>query len=155
MSRTCIVAADAKRARFFSVEESAAPRDRVILVEQATLVNPDIEGARANGAGRVKTERVSNRQAGDVHPIEPRRQQHRMELERRFGREIARQAGDLTASWSDGTVMLIAEPRMLGIVRAYLREALPNAITLKELAKDYAQLTASELREQLGPEHLA
>jgi protein required for attachment to host cells len=149
MNRTCIIVADAQHARFFFVEPDDAPRNRVKLVERMSLANPDMEAARRGGAGSVKTERVSNRQAGDVHPIEGRRQQHRLELERRFGREITRQAGELTRAWNEGTLMLIAEPRLLGLVRGHLREALSPALTLKELAKNYVQLSASELRDQL------
>jgi len=149
MSETFIIVADAKRARFFAVEPSDAPRNRIKLVERTTLVNPDVEGVRKGGAGRVKTERVSNRQAGDVHPIEARRQQHRLELERRFGREITQQAVTLSRAWKGGTIVLIAEPRLLGLMREHLRDALDPAVELKELARNYTQLTASELQEHL------
>lgn len=149
MNDTFIIVADAKRARFFAVELSDSPRSRLQLVERVTLANTDIEGVRKGGAGRVKTERISNRQAGDVHPIEGRRQQHRVELERRFGREITQQASKLSRAWNGGTIVLIAEPRMLGLIREHLRDALDPAIELKELAKNYAQLTAAELQKHL------
>ena len=149
MNETFIIVADAKRARFFAVEPSDAPRNRIKLVERVTLANTDVEGVRKGGAGRVKTERVSNRQAGDVHPIEGRRQQHRLELERRFGREITRQAVTLSRNWKGGTIVLIAEPRLLGLMREHLRDALEPAVELKELARNYAQLTPSELQEHL------
>lgn len=151
MNRTCIVVADTKRARFFSVEESDHPRHPMKLVEKSVLVNPDIEGARAGGARCAKTERA-NPQPSDARPIEPRGLQHQLELERRFGRDIAHHAGELTADWKDGTIVLIAEPRLLGLSRGYLRGALNPAVELKELAKDYSQITASELRDQLDLE---
>jgi protein required for attachment to host cells len=150
MNHTCVIVADSKRARFFGVEAADEPRHRLTLVERTVLVNPDLEGARRNGAGRTKTERVSNRQAGDVHPIEAKRQQHELEIERRFAREIARHAGETTAGWKEGAVVLIAEPRLLGLGRHYVREALQPAVKLKEVAKNYAKLTAAELREQPG-----
>jgi protein required for attachment to host cells len=84
-----------------------------------------------------------------VHPIGAQRERHRLELERRFGREIARQVGELTAAWKEGTVVLIAEPRLLGLTRGCMRATLGAALTLKELAKNYTQLTAAELRDQL------
>jgi len=154
MPETFIIVADAKRARFFAVEPGESPRNRVKLVERVTLVNPDVEGVRKGGAGRVKTERVSNRQAGDVHPIEGRRQQHRLELERRFGREITQQAVTLSRNWKGGTIVLIAEPRLLGLMREHLRDALEPAVELKELARNYAQLTPSELQEHLDLKRL-
>ncbi len=149
MNDTFIIVADAKRARFFAVEPGDAPRNKFKLVERVTLANTDVEGVRKGGAGRVKTERVSNRQAGDVHPIEGRRQQHRLELERRFGREITQQAVTLSRTWKGGTIVLIAEPRLLGLMREHLREALDPAVELKELARNYTQLTPSELQQHL------
>jgi protein required for attachment to host cells len=154
MNDTFIIVADAKRARFFAVEPSDAPRNKFKLVERVTLVNPDVEGVRKGGAGRVKTERISNRQAGDIHPIEARRQQHRIELERRFGREITQQAVTLSRAWKGGTIVLIAEPRLLGLMREDLRDALDPAVELKELARNYALLTPSELQEHLDLKRL-
>jgi len=150
MNRICIIVADAKLARFFGVESIDTPRSRVRLVERLSLANADVEAVRRNGAGRVKTERVSNHQAGDVHPIEPRRQQHRLELERRFGHEIARRTAEIARGWKDGTVVLIADPRLLGLAREPVRKAVHAGIELKELAKDYAHLTVSELHDHLA-----
>jgi len=153
MNDTFIIVADAKRARFFAIERSDAPRNRVKLVERVTLSNTDVEGVRKGGAARVKTGRLSNREAGDVHPIEGRRQQHRIELERRFGQEIIRQALKLSRPWKGGTIVLIAEPRLLGLMREHMRDALDPAVALKELAKNYAQLTPSELQKRLDLKH--
>jgi protein required for attachment to host cells len=149
MNRTCIIVADSKRARFFSVETSDTPRHGMKLVEQRTLTNPDLSELGSSVTGRPRTETNTNRQAGPVHPIGAQRDRHRLELERDFGREIARCAGELTARWKEGIVVLIAEPRMLGLSREGLRAGLNSAIELKEVAKNYAGLTPSELRDQL------
>ncbi|MBI3043822.1 MAG: host attachment protein [Betaproteobacteria bacterium] len=149
-NRTCVVVADAKVARFYGVEAADTPRYRVKLVERLSFANPDVEAARKGGAGRVKTERVSNRQAGDMHPIDARRQQHRLELERRFGHEIARQIEQIARNWHEATIVLVADPQLLGLMRESLRKALHPGIELKELAKDYTHLTPSELRDRLG-----
>jgi protein required for attachment to host cells len=149
MSRTCIVVVDAKRARFFTVEAGDSPRNRATLVERETLANPDLGELGKSISGQPRTETNTNREAGPVHPIGARRERHRLELERRFGREIARVGGEMTAGWKEGTLMLIAEPRLLGLTRACVREALPSALTLKELARNYSQLSASELRDRL------
>jgi protein required for attachment to host cells len=150
VDKTCIVVADSKHARFFLAGASDTPRRPLKLVEGAALFNPDIEAVRRNGAGRVKTERVSNRQAGPVHPIGAHRERHRLELERRFGREIASQAARITGAWTSGAVLLIAAPRLLGLVRETLRDALHPGIELKELAKDYTALSETELGDHLA-----
>ena len=150
MNSTCIVVADAKRARFFSVEAGDPPRQQPKLVEGSVLVNLDVEGVRRNGAGHVKTEQVSNRQAGPVHPIVAHRERHGLELEGRFGREIASHAEKITGTWASGTVILIGAPRLLGLMRETLRAALRPGLELKELAKDYTELSAAELRDHLA-----
>jgi protein required for attachment to host cells len=47
-------------------------------------------------------------------------------------------------------VVLIAEPRLLGLMRQSLRDALAPGIELKELAKDYVGLTPRELQDRLA-----
>jgi protein required for attachment to host cells len=46
-------------------------------------------------------------------------------------------------------VLLIADPRMLGLLREAGRSALKRGVTIKELAKDYSQLPVSELYDHL------
>jgi len=146
----CIIVADGGRGRLFSVVEDTSGTERVSLVERESLVNPDYRAHGADSPGRTKSERVTNRQAGDVHPIDARRDQHRLELERRFAREIAEHVARLTQSWAHGSVVLVAEPRLLGLLREPLHKALHPSVELKELAKDYSHLTANELRDHLA-----
>ncbi len=78
------------------------------------------------------------------------RERHHLELGRRFGHEIARQTVEITKGWKEGTVVLVAEPRLLGLLRESMRDALNPGIELKELARDYVQLTAGELHDHLS-----
>jgi len=146
----CIIVADGGRGRLFSFVEDTSGTDKVRLVERESLVNPDYRAHGADSPGRTKSERVTNRQAGDVHPIDARRDQHRLELERRFAREIAEHVASLTQGWAHGSVVLVAEPRLLGLLREPLHKALHPSVELKELAKDYSHLTANELRDHLA-----
>jgi len=146
----CIIVADGGRGRLFAVTEDGSAQGGVNLVERESLVNADYRAHGEDSPARTKSERVTNRQAGDVHPIDARRDQHRLELERRFAREIAEHVARFTQGWSHGSVVLVAEPRLLGLVREPLHKALNPAVELKELAKDYSHLTASELREHLA-----
>ena len=151
MSRMCIVVADAGVARFFDVEAGESPRVKVRLIERAVLTNDtDLRSRGESVTGKVRTETNSDRGSGPVHPVVAQRQRHRVELERRFGVEIARQAGELTKDWKEGTVVFVAEPRFLGLARELMRKALHRRIELKELAKDYAHLTAAELHDHLA-----
>lgn len=144
MKKTCLIVADRGRARLFLVVPDESPRRKVRLDEQATL-SAETRGRGAGSEARGKSERHSNRDAGPVHPVVAQRERHRLEHERRFGAEIVKRAVGVTANWEDGVMLLIAEPRLLGLVREPLREALKASIRLEELAKDYAGLSTAEL----------
>lgn len=145
MSNTGLLVADRSRARLFVVVPADNPRGKPRLVERATLVNQETKARGRSGAGRVKSERNTNRQAGPVHPIGAQRERHRLEHERRFCAEVIEHALQLTADWDRGVMVLIAEPRLLGLMRERLRTALRSEIKLEELAKDYSGLSTTEL----------
>lgn len=150
MIRTCIVVADAGLARFYGVEEVDSPRVKLKLVERTVLTNPDLKSLGKSVTGRPRTETNTNREAGPVHPMGAQRERHRVELERRFGAELVRQTGDVTKGWKQGVVILVAAPQLLGLIRESMRKSLHPGIELKELAKDYAHLSAAELHEHLA-----
>lgn len=149
MPYTCVIAADATRARFFTVEKSEAPRAPFRLLERAVLENPGLRERGDAVTGRARTETNTNREGGPKHPIGAQRDRHRLELERRFARDIALKAGAITRDWRAGTVVLAAAPQFLGLVRGSLRDELGANIELKEVAKDYTGLPADEIRDRL------
>lgn len=150
MDNTCVVVAGSGRARIFLLEESPAPRAPFRLIEHGTLTNADLRSRGRSVTGRPRTETNTNREAGPVHPMGAQRERHRIELERRFSVEVARKAAALAKDWSMGSVVLVADPRMLGFLRDAARGALKPGIRVKELAKDYAHLTASKLQDHLA-----
>jgi protein required for attachment to host cells len=144
-----VIVADGGAARFYRPERSDGPRAGTKLVELETLQHPDSLAASSSLTGRPATETNTNRQAGPVHPIGAQRERHRLEHDHSFAHEIERRAVSAARDWKAGTVVLVAEPRMLGLVREPLRGALRKEIALKELAKDYTRLGAAELLERL------
>ena len=154
MKNTCLIVADGSRARLFVVVPADSPRRKLRLAERVTLVNQETRARGRNGAGRVKSERNTNRQAGPMHPIGAQRERHRLEHERRFGAEVVEHALKLTADWDRGVMVLIAEPRLLGLMRERLRSALRSEIKLEELAKDYSGLSTTELERVVVDQRL-
>ena len=146
----CVIAADSAHARFFLAEDSGAPRAPLKLVERDILENPDLRTLGRSVTGRPRTETNTNREAGPVHPMGAQRERHRIELERRYALRIAGLAGKITHAWKTGTVLLVAEARLLGLVREPLRKVLQPKIELKELARNHAHLTPPELRDELA-----
>ena len=147
MTETCIVVADGARARLFLVETLEAGRTR--LAETDDMVNPEYQARGRHVLPTTRSTRNTSRQSGPVHPYAQRRMHHRLELERRFAQDVAGKAAALVTASGHGSVVLIAEPRMLGLLREAARDALKHGIRVKELAKDYTQLTATELHEHL------
>ena len=149
MNDLCIVVADGARARLFVVEPDAASRKGARLVEQAALAQPDLRTLGTSVTGRVRTETNTNREAGPVHPIVAQRERHRLQLERRFAASITETAAGLVDDWANGTVVLVAEPRMLGLLRETVRSVLKRGIAVKELARDHTGLAVAELYDRL------
>jgi protein required for attachment to host cells len=149
MNDLCIVVADGARARLFVVEADAASRKGARLVEQAALAQPDLRTLGTSVTGRPRTETNTNRQAGPVHPMGAQRERHRLDIERRFASSITETAAGLVDDWTKGTVVLIAEPRMLGLLRETVRSVLKPGIAVKELARDFTSLTIAELYDRL------
>ena len=116
MNNILVIVADRGAARFFRLEAVDAPRIKARLVEGASLQHPDFT-EREDLTGRPHTETNSNRQAGPVHPIEAQRERHRLEHGRHFSHDIAHEAVDTAKNWKEGTVVLVAEPRVLGLLR--------------------------------------
>jgi len=143
-----VVVTDGGFARLYRVESLDDARPAARLVERALVQHPDV-GARSS-TGQPHSETNTNREAGPVHPMGAQRERHRVEHERRFARDIARTAAAVTKDWARGTVVLVAEPGMLGLLREPLRAALGRAVLLKELAKDYGGLSSSELLDRLS-----
>jgi protein required for attachment to host cells len=146
MNETIVIVADNVTARFYRVELTDEPRAQ--LVETALLQHPDLPAHSMTA--RPPTETNTNRQAGPVHPIGAQRERHRVEHERHFARDIAQGASAATRGWNQGTVVLVADPRMLGLVREPLRKALHRDIGLKEIARDYAHLGPDDLYDHLA-----
>lgn len=147
MANTCVVVADGARARLFLVDTS--DEDNARLVETDDLVNSEYQARGRDVLPTARSTRNTGRQSGPMHPYAQRRMRHRLELERRFAQEVAGKVAGLTQLWNSGSVILIAEPRMLGLLREAERAILKHGVTIKELARDYTQLSAAELREHL------
>ena len=149
MNDLCIVVADGARARLFFVEPDG-PRKGGRLVEQAALNQPDLRALGTSVTGRPRTETNTNRQAGPMHPMGAQRDRHRLDIERRFASSIAETTAGLVDGWAKGTVVLVAEPHMLGQLRESVRNVLKAGIAMKELARDFAGLTPAEIYDRLA-----
>jgi protein required for attachment to host cells len=148
MKNCCVVVADGRTARLYLLEEAKELVSGSRLVEQAELFNAE-NAARGFDAPGKRSERNTDRQSGPMHPYGDKRQQHRVEVDQRFARDVAGHTLSLLGGWKMGVLLLVAEPHMLGLMRDALQSALNSGIELKELARDYTHLTPNKLHRQL------
>ena len=138
MASTCVVVADGARARFFLMPSEAAGK----LVEQALLENPEHRHPETES-------RRTDHDAGPMHPYGAQRERHRLEHEKRFAGEVVSRAAEKVREMQAGTLVVVADPRLLGLMRESLRSALHPSVQLRELARDYTNFSVTDLQEQL------
>jgi protein required for attachment to host cells len=138
VTQTCILVAGGAQARFFRVMESAGAPHGFRLQEIAMLA--DAEARERDGLGQ---------EAGDIQH-EPLR----LEQERRFVALIVERTVELVEHCRGGRMLLITEPRLLGLLREPLRHALRSEVRLEELARDCSALSIGELEHTLAKQGL-
>lgn len=152
MSNTWIVSANAGRVRFFSKPFERAPLREVgdFVNEAAHLRTADTE---SDELGR-RTPAGSNRGGAAAMPgsgYQPNQTpaEHQTEL---FARNVA---DSLLQAYDEGQfqqVTLVASPEFLGLLRKMLDPRI-KATVVEEINKDYTQLNAEQLRNQIDALH--
>jgi protein required for attachment to host cells len=145
-ARCCVIVADRTRARLFLVADSDGGTRR--LVEQADLQEGGY-AVESTDVPMVRSECTADRGAEAVHPPADRAHR-RLALEQRFARALAVRTASLVDGWDEGQVMLVAPADVLGQLRELMRKTLAPHLTLRELAREYTQLSVSQLARQLG-----
>lgn len=152
MSQYCVVVAEGSRARFFTVEPAEIPelQSGPDLIEHKTMVNPE---HKVHDTRLMADRTGSNRSGGGQrHEYDDHRGQRDDELERRFARQIARELDSMARGNGTRKVVVCAEKRMMGFLRPTLQGAIPNGVSLREVKKDLAKLSARQLHDHLARE---
>jgi protein required for attachment to host cells len=152
MSRTCILVADRSRARFFVLEPRAStsrPGDLSKLREIEALTDADgaLKGVDMFSSTRSGTNRSP---AGGQFEYDDHRERHRDEAERRFAKRIVEAAKALVHSRATETLVLAAEPRMLGLLRAEVEGAPLGPVELREVPADISKGTPEQIQAALS-----
>ncbi len=151
MSQYCVVVADAGRARLFTLEEARDPETEAgpRLVERKGFVNPEKTMPEHEVSSDAKSMRSRNPQGGSAHGYDDHRAAHEQEIERRFAKQVARETETLTRAEQVGTVIVAAQPHMIGHLRRELDPLVKTGITLCELAANLSKLTPTDIQEHL------
>lgn len=150
MNEYCVVVANASRARFFSLEPVNVPEveSGPRLIEHSDLVNPE---AALSGRETWSDTRSGGNAApggGPSHRYDDHRERHVQEIGRRFARQVAGAALDMTRQRRAGCLVVVAAGRMLGYLRPELETPAPR-VEIREAVKDLTTLNAQEIRDHL------
>lgn len=98
----------------------------------------------------ANTKTGRNRGSGSRgHSYDDHRGNHLVEFERRFAQAIGAQIDTLTAAHNLNSLVLAAEPQILGILRGCLAGS-NGQFQVQELAKDLCRMTPRQLQEYLA-----
>ena len=146
----CIMVADGTRARLFTLDAGGTTAPGPGLVEQEDLANPEHKLAGRDKYSTTRTGSNLNPQKGPAHGYDDHRDKEEREHERRFAHEIAGRAVALAQRQQARHLVVVAEKRMLGLLREAVVIPAQSGIELRELAKDLTQLPPAELQTHLA-----
>jgi protein required for attachment to host cells len=148
-----IVVADGSRARLLRAEllpGTSAAR----LKERELLLSPE-RGLRGRDTfSNLKTGRHRAPPRFAAHGYDDHRLRHRDEIERRFARRIADATAKLVGRDPSGPLVIVAEPRLLGMLRRPLADRLPETIARIEIAEDLSWHALGRIRHVLEKRHV-
>jgi protein required for attachment to host cells len=138
----CIVVADGSRARLFTAtrgEDAEATK----LQELEDLVEPE----RGMADREIYSDKSGQNRPGSG--FEDHRKGHREEVERRFAKRIVAAVAQLLHQQSPGSLVVVADPRLLGLLRGPLDASLPRDVPRTEIAADLTWQPLHALRKTL------
>ncbi|ACK73442.1 conserved hypothetical protein [Gloeothece citriformis PCC 7424] len=151
MNQFVVAVIDGTRARFFTLEPAESPeyQSGPNLIERDCLTNTTNETQGRDLWANTKTGR--NRGAGSqAHGYDDHRQKHLNEFERSFAKEIVNKIIHLSHDYHAQEVIVVAEPKILGLVREFITSQVPKTLKVQELPKDLCKLKALEIHEYLS-----
>ncbi|HSM81248.1 MAG TPA: host attachment protein [Nodosilinea sp.] len=147
MTRFLVAVVDGAKAKFLTLEPVAAPEveSGPDLVERCELLNSAAEttepASRSRGSG------------SRGHSYDDRRPNSLVEVERRFAQAIGSQLETLVSAHHLNSLVLVAEPQILGTLRDCLTGSI-GRLTVQEVAKDLCRLSPRQLQDYLAQRSL-
>ncbi|NJL45133.1 MAG: host attachment protein [Leptolyngbyaceae cyanobacterium SM2_3_12] len=155
MTRFLVAVVDGAKARFLTLEPLEAPEFEFgpDLVERCELLNPAIEMAGQDLWANTKTGR-NRSSGGQGHNYDDHRNNHLVEFERRFAQAIVAQGDELIGAYDLNTLVLVAEPQILGLLRNCLHSSNGRSVQISDLPKDLCWMKPRQLHDYLAQKQL-
>jgi protein required for attachment to host cells len=153
----CVIAADAGRARILTLEAGSSSDEAAAhLVEVADLSNP---ARRTRDSDLFSDTRPGLRREGahgPRHAVDDGRDRQRDESDKKFAEQVAEQAEAAWCHFAACHIVVVAPPKMLGILRPVLARH-QRGVTrcdVDELDRDLSRLAPSALHDALAEAQL-
>ncbi|MGF1566823.1 MAG: host attachment protein [Nodosilinea sp.] len=155
MTRFLVAVVDGARARFLTLEPLDDPEfeSGPDLVERCERLNPAVEMADQDLWASPKSG-CGGGGSSKSHSYDDHRDNHRVEFERRFAQAIVGQVDALIAAYDLNTLILVAEPQILGVLRDSLHSSNGRSITISDLAKDLCWMKPRQIHDYLAQKAL-
>jgi protein required for attachment to host cells len=148
MTDWCIVVADGSRARLFTAEFHAG-ESSATLKDREDLVSPERNLTGREIFANVKSGRNREARNAQAHGYDDHRTRHREETERRFAKQIAAATADIVKRHASDWLVIVADPRLLGLLRKPLDAKLPAGLPRIELREDLSWHALPQIRRVL------
>ncbi len=155
MNKTFVAVIDGTKARFFTLQHPDFPEyeSGPDLVEQECLTNnaKELQGKELWSNTKTGSNHGSSSKG---HNYDDHRENHLLEFERSFAKEIVNRVVNLTKENESNQLILVAEPQILGTVREVLNHQVSKNLKVDELAKDLCKHRTGEIQEYLADKQL-
>jgi protein required for attachment to host cells len=154
--KTCLVVADASRARFLILESAETSKLQFgpNLVELKDFINPEADEYGRDLWSDTKTGVTRDSSRGQAHSYDDHREEHEAEFVRRFVKTIAEETKTFVRAQKANTLIIAAPKKMLGFLRSALNQNLKGNVSVKEVPKDFSKLKPVELHEHLAKQKI-
>jgi len=152
MSEYTVVVADGVRARFFTLEKAKDPDNESgpKLIEHESLLNPDKNVPESTRTGNNNSGRT-RAPSGGSYAFDDHRGKHEQEVLRRFAEKVVAAAIKKTRlGEARRSLVLAAEGKVLGALRAELETIKTNGMEIRECDCDMAGETPLHIHELLA-----
>lgn len=149
MKRACIAIVDAAHARLYSYEQ--IEQDEPTLHERRVLVNPGREASK----DLFSDSKPGNRwQEGGRGSTDDHRNGHLAMLDEKFAKIVVEELERIVREQGFPHVILVASPKMLGVLRGVTNGLRRADIRIDEIAQDLAWLTPPQVHDHLAAMNL-
>ncbi len=155
MGKFAVAVINGSQARFFILDSAASSEyeSGPNLIEHESLANSTKEFHGQELWANTKTGRNRGR-SGQAHGYDDHRHNHEIEFEKRFANKISNALLNLIRTHQARQLVLVAEPKILGMIRASMSDNLFKTLNIHEVAKDICNLKSHQIHDYLTKKNL-